>query len=83
MDSKKQLQNEKQFKNWNETSEGGRTYWYEVAGKHGWKARYVKEVNAEEETTGFRQEIYDENGVLVEIHQKFPVDTGHQKLKKP
>ncbi len=53
MDSKKQLQNEKQFKNWDKTSEGGRIYWYEVAGKHGWKARYVKEVNAEEETRVF------------------------------
>ena len=80
MDFKKQQQNEKQFKNWEETPEGGRVYWFEIAGKHGWKARYVKKVDAEEETLTFQQEIYDENDVLVEIHQKFPVDTGHQKL---
>jgi hypothetical protein len=80
MDFKKQQKNEKQFNNWTETSTGGRIYWYEIPGKHGWKARYVKEVNSNEDTLTFRQEIYDENDVLVEIHQKFPVDTGHQKI---
>ena len=71
----------KQQKNWNETDAGGRVYWYEIPGKHGWKARCVKEVDSNEETLTFRQEIYDENDTLVEIHQKFPIDTGHQKIR--
>jgi len=28
----------------------------------------------------FWQEIYDDTGRLVEIHEKFPVDKGHQKV---
>lgn len=50
MDFIKQQKNEKQYKNWNETYAGGRVYWYEIPGKHGWKARYVKEVDSDEET---------------------------------
>ena len=26
------------------------------------------------------QEIYDDQGNLVEIHEKYPVDRGHQKV---
>ena len=33
-----------------------------------------------EETARLWQEIYDDHGRLVERHQKFPADTGHQKL---
>lgn len=40
----------------------------------------MKEVNANEETTRFFQEIYDEKGVLSEIHEKFPVDKGHKRV---
>jgi hypothetical protein len=47
----------------------------------GWKARYVKTVDADEKTLSFKQEIYDENEKLVEIHEKFPVDKGHIKLR--
>jgi hypothetical protein len=28
----------------------------------------------------FWQEVYDETGGLIEIHEKFPVDKGHQKV---
>jgi hypothetical protein len=28
----------------------------------------------------FWQEIYDQAGILVEVHQKFPVDEGHRKV---
>jgi len=28
----------------------------------------------------FYQEIYDERGNLVEVHEKYPVDRGHRKL---
>jgi hypothetical protein len=48
--------------------------------KHGWKARYVKEVNAAEETRAFYQEVFDGNGNLIEIHEKYPEDKGHRKL---
>jgi len=62
--------------------DGGRKYWFETKGRHGWKARYVKEVNAIEETLKFYQEVYNEKGILIEIHEKFPVDRGHRKLKE-
>jgi hypothetical protein len=35
-----------------------------------------------EETTKFYQEIFDKKGSLIEIHEKFPVDRGHRKLKE-
>lgn len=58
----------------------GRRYWLDVIGRHGWRARYLKEVDASETTIRFWQEIYDEAGVLVELHQKFPVDEGHRRV---
>ena len=73
-------QNETTFGQWDELPGGGRRYRLEVPGKHGWLARYCKEVDANEITLRFWQEIYDETGKLVEIHQKFPVDQGHQKV---
>jgi len=30
-------------------------------------------------TLRFWQEIYDDQGKLVEVHEKYPVDSGHQK----
>lgn len=38
----------------------------------------MKEVDAEEITIRFAQEIYDETGSLVEVHEKYPVDFGHR-----
>ena len=73
-------QNERKFGSWEEFSSGGRRYWREVAGRHGWKARYVKEVDANETTVRFWQEIYDDQDQLVEIHEKYPVDKGHQQV---
>ena len=78
----KQQRNERKFKNWTDLQDGGRQYWYDVPGRHGWKARYVKEVNESEETVRFYQEIYDREGRLVEVHQKYPEDTGHQLVGK-
>ncbi len=75
-------QNERKFPNWINLPHGGRRYWLDVAGRRGWRARYVKEVDADEQTIAFYQEIYDDKDELVEIHQKFPVDKGHQKVKK-
>jgi len=73
-------QNEKKFGQWDELTGGGRRYRLDVPGRSGWLARYLKEVDAQELTVRFWQEIYDERGKLVEIHEKFPVDKGHQKM---
>ena len=51
----------------------------DVRGRLGWLARYWKEVDANETTLRFWQEIYDDQGNLVEIHEKFPIDKGHKK----
>lgn len=74
-------QNEHKFPNWLDLSDGDRRYWLDVAGRRGWRARYVKEVDSSEQTTKFYQEIYNAQGELVEIHEKFPVDKGHRKVK--
>jgi hypothetical protein len=73
-------QNERKFGRWEELGNGGRRYQLNVEGRQGWEARYFKEVDAGETTVRFWQEIYDGEGILVEIHEKFPVDNGHQKL---
>lgn len=75
----KRLENEKKFGSW-ENSPYGRKYFLVVEGRHGWHARYVKEVDHNEVTTKFYQEIYDDNGKLVEVHFKYPEDRGHQKV---
>lgn len=78
----KQSQNEKKFSKWVELPGGGRKYWFEIKGRFGWKARYVKEVNIQEDTIRFYQEIYDEKENLVETHEKFPIDKGHKRIKE-
>lgn len=78
-DEWKRRENERKFGQWLELASGGRLYYYEVQGHYGWKARYVKEVAANEQTLRFYQEVYDQNGRLVELHEKYPVDKGHNK----
>lgn len=73
-------QNEQKFGQWRELPGEGRCYWLDVPGRHGWRARYLKEVDGQEKTVRFWQEIYDEAGKLVEVHHKFPVDEGHRKV---
>jgi len=73
-------QNEKKFRNWDELPDGGRRYWLDVLGRLGWRARYLKEVNAQESTLRFWQENYDDQGKLIEVHEKYPVDAGHRKV---
>ncbi len=63
-------QNEKKFGNWDELPDGGQRYWLDVVGRQGWRARYLKEVDAQETILRFWQEIYDDQGQLVEIHEK-------------
>ena len=64
-------QNEQKFPHWEILEAGGRKYWLDVRGRLGWKARYIKEV-----------EIYDEMEKLVEVHHKYPIDLGHQKVER-
>jgi hypothetical protein len=73
-------QNEKKFGAWDELPGGGRCYRLEVNGRLGWRARYLKEVDAADVTLRFWQEVYDGQGRLIEIHEKFPVDKGHQNV---
>jgi hypothetical protein len=71
-------QNEKKFAQRETLPNGGRRYWLDVIGRQGWTARYVKEVDAEEATVRFYQEIYDGTWRLVEVHYKYPEEEGHR-----
>jgi len=79
----KRKENEKKFPKWEELSDGSRIYWFEIEGRMGWKAKYFKKVDNNETTLSFWQEIYDESGILVEVHEKFPIDKGHKKIDRP
>ncbi len=57
MKNKKRKINERKFKNWKPNKIDGRIYWYDVKGRFGWSARYTKEVDSNEETIKFLQEI--------------------------
>lgn len=74
--------NERKYKKWKETENGKRVYERKVEGKHNWYAIYYKEVDATENSLRIWQEIFNEQNELVEIHHKFSVDTGHQKIKR-
>ncbi len=80
MNEKQRQKNEIEYERWIEKEDGGRIYSFEISGKLGWKAKYLKEVNNKEVTIRFWQEVYDDKNVLREIHEKYPVDKGHQKL---
>ncbi|MCA9869196.1 MAG: hypothetical protein KDI03_16670 [Anaerolineae bacterium] len=80
--SHRRKQNERKFGDWQELSLGGRRYWYDVEGRQGWRARYVKEVDRDERTVRFYQEIYDDAGRLVEVHEKYPEDKGHRQVEE-
>jgi hypothetical protein len=73
-------QNERKFKDWEDLLNGGRRYMRDFVGRAGGRARYIKEVDANERTVRFAQEIYDASGRLVAVHEKFPVDLGHKQL---
>jgi hypothetical protein len=73
-------QNERRFKNWQDLPDGRRRYWTDREGAVSGFQRMIKVVDADENTLQILQEIYDDEDVLIERHQKFPVDTGHEKL---
>ncbi len=74
-------QNEKRFKNWIDLPEGGRRYWTDRKGKINGSQRMIKIVDADEQTILISQEIYNDDGILIGRHQKFPEDTGHEDLQ--
>jgi hypothetical protein len=73
-------QNERRFQNWQEFSDGTRRYWMDRAGAVSGFQRMIKVVDADEKTMQVLQEIYNDEGELIERHQKYPVDTGHERL---
>jgi len=83
LDLIKRQENEKKFPNFKELPDGSRIYWFEIEGRMGWKAKYLKTVDHQETTLSFWQEIYDETGLLVEVHAKYPIDKGHIKIERP
>ncbi len=80
MNQQKRIQNEREFEFWDELENGGRKYWFEIKGRMGGFARYIKLTDPEENTISFIQEIYNSIGELTEIHEKFPIDKGHKKM---
>lgn len=80
LDTEKRRQNELKFATWRDLPGGGRLYSYDVKGRSGWLARYVKQVDAEEVTVRFHQEVFDGEGRLRHVHEKFPVDLGHRTV---
>lgn len=81
MKEQKRRQNELKFGSWTELANGGRLYTMDVAGGYGWVAKHVKEVDKDEVTLRFWQEIYDEHGKLVGTHEKYPDDKGHRDVQ--
>ncbi len=72
--------NERRFTLWDDLPDGGRRYYRLIPGKVRGYARYVKAVDAHENTLTIVQEVYDNEGRLIAIHQKFPEDIGHQAI---
>ena len=73
-------QNERNFGAWEELPNGGRRYTRDYRGRAGGRARYIKEVDVNETTIRFAQEIFASDGRLIAVHEKFPVDLGHREV---
>ncbi len=82
MNEQKRTKNEREFDHWEDESGGNRRYWFDIKGKSGAIARYIKTVNKDEITISFVQEIYNAAAELTELHEKYPVDKGHKKIIK-
>ena len=73
-------QNEGRFKRWKDLANGGREYWKDRPGEISGFQRIIKIVDEHETTQLILQEVYDDDNILIQRHQKFPMDTGHQYL---
>lgn len=74
--------NEHRFSYWEDLPNGGRRYIRHIIGRVTGYALYVKLVDANEITLSITQEIYDASGRLIAVHQKHPIDTGHQDIRE-
>ena len=71
------IQNERRYPQWIDLPNGERIYTRNVPGRDGGYALYHKTVDAGENTVKIVQEIYDDRGRLIGLHEKFPIDNGH------
>jgi hypothetical protein len=83
--SKKRRQNERDWPQWQDLPDGRRRYWFRRPGTERGYQILFKEVGFDpktqlEETVRMWQEIYDDDGRLVQTHQKYPIDTGHRNV---
>ncbi len=74
-------QNEKRFKHWEDLPDGKRRYWLDRPGIISGFQRMVKLVDSDEATLQVIQEVYNDAHILVERHQKYPVDSGHERFE--
>ena len=73
--------NERRYDKWERLPGGGRRYTRIVVGASRGRAQYVKDVDAWERTIGFAQMIYDGDGRLIEVHEKYPIDQGYRRVR--
>lgn len=73
-------QNERQFDQWEDLPGGGRKYWRQRPGGHFGSQMMVRVVDENEVAIRAVQEVYDDEGVMIEQHVKYPEDRGHPYL---
>ena len=76
---RRRRRHERKWRHWDELPEGVRVYWRERPGARSGRQRPILVVGADEVTLQMAQLIYDHEGVLIEWHQKYPVDFGHRR----
>jgi len=82
---KKRIENERKFSHGEKLPNGDRKYGYEIIGKFGYKARYVKEVNRKEETVRFRYRNFNNfSGLLSSKFRqtRYQKSGGSRRVKK-
>ena len=83
--SKLRRQNERDWHGWEDLPDHVRRYWPRRPGRvcgHQilWKEVRFNPASQLETTLRMWQEIYDDDGRLIEVHHKYPDDTGHQTV---
>jgi hypothetical protein len=71
-------QNEAEYHFWEELPDGGRRYWKQRPGVKSGYQQIVKFVDSNEVTLLVLQEVYNDDGKLIEKHQKFPSGSEHK-----
>lgn len=83
--SKTRRRNKREWPQWEDLPDGRRRYWKRKAGYRWgyqvfWKEVTFDPISALETTVRVWQEIYSDDGRLVEVHHKYPEDTGHRSV---